>query len=555
MSEARPQGKGRPSAGRIAFGAAAVALIALGLFLRAHGLASHALWIDEYGTGWAVAGEGWGELVRRVLAVQGQSPLYYGIVKASVDLLGPGPLGLRAPSLLCGALLLALALPLARTVLVDRRMTLASLAAFALNERLVYYSQEARPYALALLLAGASFLAYASALRRPRSGGARAAWALATAAAFYAHYLFGVLALVQGLHWLRELRRGGVRLRDWLLPAGALGLAAAPGLVHLASLFGRRHRLDWVRSSGPAEALGVALGYADAPVLLATAGAAALAAAWAGLQRPFFARGARPGLALAWALGPFLAVSLLSLLLDVTLLHRRYLVMAVPAVALLYGILMGGTAARTRLAWLPLLVFLAAAAGLRLAPEYERSGLFSERHRSQHWSRAGERLREAHRPGEPIFYRTHFVELDAVVRGEAGAYTADFTTWPVAAHLRPGQREALRALPYRESAHSEAVLRERLHAALRRPRTWVIGMGRGTLRFARRAAARSAVEVARYERFGDVHLLLLQRDEKGPAAQPSPGAEERPAAGAASPSSTASRGFQSAKRPTLRQGR
>jgi len=58
--------------------AALTALLAVGASLRIYGLTDHGLWIDEYGTWWAVAGENWSHCWHRVIAIHGQSPLYYG---------------------------------------------------------------------------------------------------------------------------------------------------------------------------------------------------------------------------------------------------------------------------------------------------------------------------------------------------------------------------------------------------------------------------------------------------------------------------------------------
>jgi len=507
---------------RLAFRAAVAALLALGVFLRVHGVADHELWIDEYGTWWAVAGDGPGEVAHRVLAVQGQSPLYYLLVRASVAVAGVGPLALRLPSLLCGVLLLVLALPLAQRAFGDRRMVLASLAAFAVNERLVFYSQEARPYALALLCAAASCLAYLALLEDPRRRAARAGYLLATAGAFYAHYLFGMIVLVQALDGLVRRPRTVLPLGPWLGTAGLLGLLWGPGIVHVARLFARRRGLDWLPSAGPREALEVALGYLELPILLATVAATALAVAWGGLRRPLFPAGTRPGLVLLWAGVPFVAIGVLSSLFEVTLVHRRYLLLTVPAFALLNGALMG-LARAGRLAWLPVVVFLVAVAGLRLVPQHERSGLFSERYRGEHWSRAAAVLRAEHRPGEPVFYGTSFVELDAVLRGEGAPEAASFSAWPVAAHLRRSQREALRPLPYREGPAAATVLRGRLREAAASPRAWIIGLPPLVPRLARMAAAHPRLEVARHDRHGKVHLVLLRAARAAPSGAREPG--------------------------------
>lgn len=491
-----------------------VALLALGVFLRVKGIASHPLWVDEYGTWWTIAGEGWSDLWHRVLTIQGQSPFYYALVRGSVDVLGPGVLALRLPSLFFGVGLLGVCMPLAQAAFGNRRVALFAVAAFAVNERLIFYSQDARPYALALFCLALSFLAYLALLDRPRSQRARGAYLLATAATVYAHYLFGVGILIQALHWLLY-RRGRADLGPWLVTAALLAVLLLPGAFQLADLAGRREVLDWVEKTGPGEVVRLWLRYFDGPVLLATAGAALLAVV---ADRRLALSGHRGRLSLVglWLFVPFLVIALIPPLFDVSLLHRRYLLMALPAAGLAYGALMGLPGRGTRLAWLPLGVFLLATAFLRVPPA-QNTGLFSERFHTENWEWAVGTLLERHRPGEPIFYATHLVELDAVVLGRASEEGLSFSTWPVAAHLPPERHTSLRALPYRETPETTPVLHARLDEAAIAPRSWVIGTHTMVEPFIRLAQKRRDVVVAGRGRYGRIFVLQLRAVPKRPS--------------------------------------
>jgi hypothetical protein len=496
-----------------------VGFIALGVGLRVHGIASHPLWIDEYGTWWALAGEGPGDLWQRVITVHGQSPLYYLIVSPFVAALGPTPLALRLPSLIFGIALLFLMVPLARAALGDR-VAIAALAALAVNERLIFYSQEARPYALALFCAALSGLAWLSLLRDPRSSRARAGYWVATTASFYAHYLFGLLVVVQAAHWLaihaRPLLRSSERaeLRAWLPIVAVLALALLPGALQLGDLFGRRELLDWVAPTPPLELLRI---YFDASVLAWTGGAVLLAVLVArAVTVP--TRLSAVGFVALWLAVPFVAITLLPPLFGISLLDRRYVAVALPAVPLVYGILMTLPGRGSRLAWLPLAVFLCASAVLTLVPRYQATGLFSTRYRGEHWARAAQSLRARHQIGQPIFYATHFVELDAVVRGQASEEDRSFSAWPVAAHIGPEQRAELRALPYSDTPEMTAVFQGRLDEASRVERSWVVGKQPVIARFIRLAVRHPGVEVVGHERFGKIYLVRL-RGRAGSAAE------------------------------------
>ena len=490
-----------------------------GALLRIHGLTDHGLWIDEYGTAWTVAGSA-AECFWRAVAIQGQSPLYYWIAQASTRLVGPGLLGLRLPSLVFGVGLLAFSFPLALRFYGNHRVALLVVAAFAVNERLIYYSQEARPYALALLCAAGSFYFFASLL----SGGGRRArigyW-LTTALTWYAHYLFGVVVLAQGLTVLLQRPRRLARLRPWLLTFGALVPLLAPGLLQLLPLFGRRETLDWINTpSGLVAGLTAGMDLLD-PWLLAAL-AAALAAAW-WRERRFepLAAGARPGLAFLWLAVPVLVFVVLAPLLGVRLLHARYLAIAIPAVPLLQGALMSLPRGGRWLRALPVALFLCVSLGLRVLPLVERDGGRFWWFVHQDWGAAVAQLVRAHREGDLVLYRTGFVELDQLVRGRASARTTEFVGWPILAHLPTGGSFRLQPLPYRDSAELGGIVASVIeHEAPRR--VWIVGLDpedptsetfAGLVAMAQHGPRLRAVG---HRNYGVVHLVLLRPQD--PAA-------------------------------------
>lgn len=58
----------------------------LGLFLRLYGF-SRSLWLDEFGTLWTIDGS-FLQVIERSFSFQGQSPFYYSIVWAFVQIFG-----------------------------------------------------------------------------------------------------------------------------------------------------------------------------------------------------------------------------------------------------------------------------------------------------------------------------------------------------------------------------------------------------------------------------------------------------------------------------------
>lgn len=106
------------------------------------------LWLDETVSFWVIK-DTWGELVSRSFEYQGQSPLYFGILKAWSDVFGTSELSLRLPSLLAlitsGFLLFKLAANFGGI----GAGLLAVCIFTAIDGVLVTWS--ARPYAFALL--------------------------------------------------------------------------------------------------------------------------------------------------------------------------------------------------------------------------------------------------------------------------------------------------------------------------------------------------------------------------------------------------------------------
>jgi mannosyltransferase len=172
-------------------------------------------------------------------------PLYYVLAWAWSHLFGVHEIGLRSLSALFGTATVPVAY-LAGRELVGRRTGLVVAAIVAVNPMLVWYSQDARAYALLVLLTTAALLFF---LRARRSGSARdlGCWAVFSALALATHYFaFFGLAIEAALLLLtvRPLRRVLAALAGIALA----GLALAPIALHQA----RGKNNDWIASFGMA---------------------------------------------------------------------------------------------------------------------------------------------------------------------------------------------------------------------------------------------------------------------------------------------------------------
>ena len=194
---------------------------AAGAVLRFATLGGQSLWVDELVTG-SLLHRDFVAMIHAIPSSERTPYLYYVLAWIWTRLAGDGEFGLRSLSALAGTATVPVAY-LVGASLVTRRAGLVAAALVAVNPFLVWYSQEARAYALVAFFTTLSLLFFARALeRRPR---ALVWWAIACAAALATHY-FAVFLVAPEAVWLLVVGR---RRRDTLL---ALALPAAVLLGH-----------------------------------------------------------------------------------------------------------------------------------------------------------------------------------------------------------------------------------------------------------------------------------------------------------------------------------
>jgi uncharacterized membrane protein len=201
---------------------AALLLLAAGLRLSTLDLQS--FWYDEAFTPVRVLRASLGATLHGVVHTENSPPLWYLIAWLDARVLGDGEVALRLPSALAGIATVGVAWAIGRE-LAGRRCALIAAALVAVNPLFVWYSQEARVYALFALSSAVAMLCCVRARREPTPG-RMAAFALAGALALLTHY-FAAFLLLGMVLWL---------LRDPAGRRGALGASAVLALVGLALL-------------------------------------------------------------------------------------------------------------------------------------------------------------------------------------------------------------------------------------------------------------------------------------------------------------------------------
>ncbi len=485
--------------------------LCLGTALRLYNFWVPELWSDEYGTWWAVAGD-WGDTARRVLHYAGQSPLYYFLVKLVAAALGAGPVALRLLSLICGVATVALAYPLAVRVFQDRHAGLLALAAFAVSERLIWYSQEARPYALALLCTMFSFLAFVSLLESERWG-PRIGYVVATTGAFYAHYLFAAAVLIQVLYLFLVRGPAWLRQKAWSATFVALALLSLPGITQLVGVFSRREAMDWVPANEPFTPVRLIIRFLGPAIFSAVA---FTVLAIGGREKEVDAgQSGGKGLVLLWFLLPIILFSVLPPLVGVSLLQPRYMLVAAPAAMLVVAWLMASGVRTGWLKWVPLAVFLTTTFAWDHLPALEASGTFAQRP-NQGWRKAARYLESHGREQDLVLLGTGFIEGDLLAREDPDPLLADGLRWPLTSNLSYGSRYQILDLPENANERTNGYLSSLVGKAAQRERVWIIGVG-STIPYVARALIGGSGGGSRFKlrvqiAYGQVLVIMVEQD-------------------------------------------
>jgi 4-amino-4-deoxy-L-arabinose transferase-like glycosyltransferase len=205
----------------------------LAFLLRVWRLDFQPLWWDE---GWTVyfATSGIGDMIART-AIDIHPPFYYLVLHFWILLVGPSAGAVRLFSVMVGTLSIPLLFLVGRRLLGVRPGLLAALT-LAVAPFHIYYSQEARMYALVTLLVLASTYYCLAILERGESSRRGwSAWVLyvvVTSLAMYTQYYAAFVPVAQTLFVLLLFRRHRPIIGRWIAAQGALAVAYLPWLAY-----------------------------------------------------------------------------------------------------------------------------------------------------------------------------------------------------------------------------------------------------------------------------------------------------------------------------------
>lgn len=447
--------------------------IGIGAFLRIYNFWLPDLWLDEYGTWWVVAGSTWGEVAKRAIYFQGQSPFYFFIVKLFTTLFGNGNFQLRLPSVIFGILTLSVAVRLARQIFGDRDVRLVSVAVFSVNEPLIWFSQNARPYALALFLALLSISLFVDCLQSPRTGN-RVLYAITTALVIYAHFLFGFVLLFQAVFAATRCGWRELFSKQWLITFTLIAVLCLPSMSQVLHLYGRRQTLDWIPHIVQSiQASSLARSFTDPWALIVTTATLLVVGI-----KPFKPQDTQTYDALKllflWLCVPLAGIWLVATMIGVSFLEPRYILFVYPAGFYLWAWFMMHSKPTHWVRWLPSGVFIAATVVVSLIPNLVGSHTF--RHSEKlGWSEAAKLLAARGHPGDLVIFYSAFIEADLFAAKPQDAYVLSYVGWPIIAHLPSNHGLNLMTLPFLENERTDPYIKSLAIEASKHDRVWVVG--------------------------------------------------------------------------------
>lgn len=205
--------------------AALTVIIVAGMVLRLTALNRQSLWFDEIDVV-IRAQHPLSQVLHTFIAVGENGPLYNILLALWIRVAGISEIAVRFPSAVAGVLAIPLIYLLGRR-LAGARVGLVAAGLLAISPYHVWYSQEAKMYAMVVLLALASSYAFVEALERNR----RLWWAayvMVTTLLFYTHVATVLIFVAQSLYAVVTRRAWGGRERNWLIAVGVLTLPYVP---------------------------------------------------------------------------------------------------------------------------------------------------------------------------------------------------------------------------------------------------------------------------------------------------------------------------------------
>ena len=200
----------------------------VGAFLRFYRIGKECLWFDEICTA-GRASFSFGGIIDDLTGSMLFPPLYFLLIRIWVFLAGSSPAALRSFSALWGIAAIPVAYLLAREMF-GRKAAVAGSILIIFSSFLIYYSQEAKMYAMWWTLILASNLFFVRAVKQGARWPDLSLYVAVTAAALWTHNFTLLIILSQAIYVVSVLRPRE-RVRRWLLAFLCVALLYSPWVV------------------------------------------------------------------------------------------------------------------------------------------------------------------------------------------------------------------------------------------------------------------------------------------------------------------------------------
>lgn len=194
-------------------------------WLRLTLLGRQSLWFDEADVV-VRAQQSLGAVLHTFVKPGENGPLYNLLLHFWIRLFGPSEASVRLPSAIAGLLTVPVIYVVGRRTL-GRRVGLFAAGLLAISPYHVWYSQEAKMYAIAVLLTLLSTACFVEALLRNERGW-WVGYVVVTTLGFYFHVTTVLIFVAQCAFFVLTWKRWPERHRSWLISAGALTLPYLP---------------------------------------------------------------------------------------------------------------------------------------------------------------------------------------------------------------------------------------------------------------------------------------------------------------------------------------
>ncbi len=211
------------------------AVLLLGALLRFFQLSKESLWLDEAASHSFASGD----LARALAAELTNPPVYYTALHFWIDLFGESEAAMRSLSAFAGVAALVALFSFGRQ-LYGAKVAIAATAYMAISSFHIYYSQEARCFAMLSLFLLLSFWAMDAALERlPAWPGLMwIAYWFVTVASLYTHFISVMFVVAQNLYFVTGGKYYRKRIGGWVVVQLGVIVAFWPALMSMLQAAG-----------------------------------------------------------------------------------------------------------------------------------------------------------------------------------------------------------------------------------------------------------------------------------------------------------------------------